>query len=796
MSELRHAIRSILRGPAFAITAILTIALGIGANTAVYAVVHAVLLDPLPFRQPERLVQAWESHPELHNLQVSMPDYFDWKKSIKSLDFAAYTFQAINKGTLSGQGEPIAVQATNAEADLFPLLGIEPLVGHLYSGPDENTKRPVVLISEHLWRTKFSSDPKVTGRPIRLDGTSFTIVGVLPLKMAFPVWADVWMPLSRADPAMVSTRKYHPLEVIGRLHPGVSIQQAEIEAEKIAGQLSVAFPATNGKIGVFIVPIMETIVGDVRPALIAVWAAVGLVLLIACANLAHLMMSRALNRRREIAIRLAIGANKLAAFRIFLVETLILSGAGAALGVATAYLMLPVVLRLAQGQIPRLNAVEVNLPVLLFGFVAALLVAMLFALPSYLQVFRADLNETLSSASARISARESRLSAVLMSSELALSLAVVLAAIGLVRSLSFALETDPGFQADHTLALETPLVNGDGQKSYELFQNRIAPEIESISGVQKVAAVNSVPMSLGPTEHTRFATRFGIVGRQFEPGQFPVTQTRWSTPDYFGILRIPLVRGRLLSAADYNQPRVLINQTFARRFFPNINPVGQKLLLGVVSPHPLANEIMGVVGDVREFGLTAPPEPVMYSINVSPEMNILVKTASNDPAVRSAVAKTMRRINPQQAIGQVKALSGYLAESLARQRFVLTLMASFAGLAMCLCAVGIYGVFSYSLMRRMREFGIRTAVGARRIDLLGQVGSECMRVIIPGLIAGLGISAACTRFMRALLYKVSPIDVESVIAAAILILLLCLAGVIRPAWRAAKVEPADILREQ
>jgi predicted permease len=566
--------------------------------------------------------------------------------------------------------------------------------------------------------------------------------------------------------------------------------------EKVARQLSTEYPATNGKIGAFIVPLIETVTGDVRPALIAAWAAVGLVLFIACANLAHLMMGRAVNRRREIAVRLAVGASRLAAFRSFLLETSILSVAGGLLGIFAAYLAFPLIRHLAAGQVPRLDSVELNVPVLLFGLVAAVAAAMLFALPSYLQVFRADLNETISSGNARVSARQSWLSATLMSSEVAFSLAVLLAAVVLVRSFSLTLQSDPGFESKNVLAVDVPFIDNDPQKSEELFRNRIAPELEKIPGVQAIAAVNAVPMSLGRTEHSRFATRFGIVGRQFEPGRFPTTQTRWCTANYFHVLGIPLRRGRLLTDTDRNQPRVLINEAFARHFFPNSNPVGQKILLGVVSPHPVSSEIVGVVGDVREFGLSSEPVPAMYSISISPEMQILIKSTTTGIALRADVAHTIRRINSQQAIGPVKALSDYVAVSLVRQRFILALITTFAALAMCLCVVGIYGVFTYSVTRRMREFGIRTAIGAQRSNLLAQVMNECLIVIFPGLLAGIAISAGCAQFMRTLLYRVSPRDPLSSGFAVAIILVLCLASVAVPAWRAAKVEPAHILREQ
>ncbi len=652
MSEIRQALRSVLRKPTFALTAILTIAIGIGANVAVYAVIHAVLLEPLPFRQPKELVQVWETHPELQNLPVSVPDYLDWKRSVKSLDLAAYTFQAMDKGTLIGQGDPTAVQGTNASSALFTILGIKPIVGHVYSAQEE--KQPVILISEQLWRRKFSADAQVIGRTLRLDSTSFTIIGVLPKRSSYPVWADVWMPLSLIDPELNSTRKYHPLEVVGHLRPKVSLRQAEIEMENTARQLSAENRATNGNIGAFVVPLLETVVGEVRPALIATWIAVGLVLLIACANLAHLMMSRALNRQHETALRLALGASHLAASRTFLLETLLLSLAGGLLGIFAAHVALPAIQHLAQGQIPRLDDVAVDSSVLLFGVLASFVVALFSVAPSYLQVFGSGLNDVIASGNTRASsARRFWLSPVLMGSEVALALAVVLAAMTLLRSFSLTLDTKPGFKADNVICVRSPLADRDWNKSYVLLQNTVVPALTGFSAIRDVAAVNVVPMSLGATEHSRFATRFGIVGRDFGPGQFPTAQSRWCTPTYFRVLGIPLVRGRLLAATDYKQLHFLINQALARRFFPNSNPVGKKLLLGVVSPQPESGEIVGVVGDVRDFGLTSEIEPTIYSVDVSPEMDLVVKTAATNAVVDEFVSQTMQRVNPQHAIGPI-----------------------------------------------------------------------------------------------------------------------------------------------
>jgi predicted permease len=794
MSELRQSIRSVLRKPLFSVTALLTIALGIGANTAVYAIIHAVLLEPLPFRQPAKLVQVWETHPELHNLQVSVPDYLDWKRSVKSLDLAAYTFQSMDKATLLGQGMPTAVQGTNASSELFAVLGIKPLLGHIYSARE---KESAILISEQLWHRKFSADPHVIGHPLRLGPTSFTIVGVLPQRNAFPVWADVWMPFSLIEPELYSTRKYHPLEVIGRLKPGASLRQSEIEMEQTAAQLSAANPATNGKIGAFVVPLLETVIGAVMPALLTAWVAVGLVLLIACANLAHLMMSRALNRQHEIALRLALGANRLWILRTFFLESLVPSVAGGLLGILVAHLALPAIQHLANGQVPRFQSIAINSSVLLFGILACLVVAALFVAPSYLQIVRSDLNDAISSGNMRgSSVRRSWLSSVLMGSEVALSLAVCLAAIVLFRSFSLTLNTEPGFQPNDLLVLHSPLVEGDWQKSYSFFRNRVVLDLASIPGIREVAAVNAIPMSLGSTEHSRYATRFGIAGASFAPGQFPTAQIRWCTPNYFRVLGIPLVRGRLLTDRDHNQPRYVVNEAFARRFFSHSNPVGKQLLLGVVTPHPESDEIVGVVGDVREFGLTSDPEPTMYTVDVSPGMDLVLKSSSESRTLELSVSATMRRIDPQEASGPIKTMNAYIAASLVRQKFILSLIATFAGIAVFLCAVGIYGVFSYSVSRRMREFGIRSAIGARREDIIAQVVRECLRVILPGLLAGIGISAICSQFMRALLYRVSPTDPVSLVLAIMGVLILCLGSVIIPSLRAAHVDPASMLREQ
>lgn len=790
IQELRRVFRSILQRPAFTTVVLLTVALGVGANTAVFSLIHAVLLEPLPFFEPGRLAQIWETHPELHNFQVSFPDFLDWRQSARDIDLAAYTFQAMNKITLLGQGYPVRVQATMASAGLFPQLGVKPMLGRAFDLREEQHQDRVALISESLWRRKFGADRRIAGRLMRLESQPFTIIGVVRQTHAFPVWADVWIPLSFTEPELQSTRGYHPLEVVGRLGRGVSIERAQTEMETIARRLSAAHPDTNGTVGAFLIPLIDQTTGEARPALLIAWIAVGLVLLIACSNLAHLMMTRSIGQRREVAIRLSLGAGSVAAVRQFLYEGVVLSLCGGGLGLVLAASVLPILRDFARQRIPRLEGTTLDGSVLLFGLLVSLLSGLLFALPACWQAVRADLGQVMKM-SGGLGPRRSPASALLMASEVALAVVVMSGAALLVRSFAALLRVDPGFRAPGVLAVDVPL-SRDWNKSYELFETRMAPRLRSIPGVEGVAAANSAPMSLGAAERTRFATRFGVAGRSFEPGHYPTAQLRWVTPDDFRVLGIPLKRGRLLAESDHGQPRYLINETLARRFFPDRDPVGQKLILGVVSPDPKPQEIAGVVGDVREFELGSAPEPAMYVIDVSPVMTVLVR-GSADPAV---ITGRIREVDAEIAVGAVRTMDSYVKSSLTRLRFALWLLGTFAGLAALLSAAGIYGVVGYSAGRRLREFGIRSAVGAQRRDLLAMILREALSVAAAGIFAGLCAALWLARFMKSLLFQVRATDVVSHGVVLISVVVLCAVAALIPAGRAAGVNPASALRQE
>lgn len=792
--DLRQAFRSLRRRPAFALAAILTIALGVGANTAVYQVIDAVLLRPLPFREPQRLVQVWENTPLLPQLQAAVPDFQDWRAQAHTFTgMAAYTFEAINHVTLIGQGEPEVVQATNATGDLFSTMGIQPLLGRAFSAADESGKRPVALISEKLWRRKFASDAAIVGRAIQLETLSFTVIGVVPRRQAFPEWAEVWLPFSWIEPQLLQTRKYHPLEVVARLKPGVTEAQAQTEMRTLAARLAAGHPETNGRVGAHIVPLAREITGGVRPALLLVWAAVGLVLLMACANLAHMLLARMLDRRHEMAIRVSLGAGRGRLIRLVLTESLLLALAGGASGAVLAVGAGGVLQRMAQGRIPRLESAGLASQTPFFVLALSILCAALFALPAIAQAVRAEAGQP---AGRSMSRPRSPLGACLIAAEVAMAFVVLMGASLLVRSFVGLLSEDPGFRPHGVLAMELPMPSSryDWPKSAQFWKTQLMPAVRSLPGVREIAGVNCAPMSLGPTELTRFATRFGIEGRAFEPGRYPVAQLRWVTPDYFRVLGIPLKSGRWLTEADDGRPVYLINETLARRFFPRADPTAHRLIMGVMDPQPFPAAIAGVVGDARDLGLDETVQPTLYLLSISPGMTLLVKAAGSPAALAAPIRDLIHQADPGIAVLKAAPVDSYVADSLARRRFALTLLAAFGGLAALLTAAGIYGLLAYSVSGRAREFGIRAALGATPASLQRLIAREGAAVAIPGLAAGIALSVGCARWMKALLYRLSPMDPLSLAGVIVLLSAITALALWLPARRAARVDPGVALR--
>ncbi len=798
---IRSAVRSLARRPVFSAAAILTIALGIGANSAVYSIVHAVLLSPLPFRDPDRLVDVRETHPELAAFQVAFPDFVDWQAGAHSFaGLAAYTFEAMNRATLLGQGEPLQIQATMATPNLFPLLGIQPLRGRVFTSAEDHAQSHVAVISEKLWRQKFNSAGDIVGRTVRLDDEVFTVVGVVRQPQALPAWADLWMPMSLIEKGLRSVRKFHPLEVVGRLRDGVTVEGAQAEMEGMARRLAAAHPDTNRTVGAVVLPLAGRITGSVRPVLLMVWGAVGLVLLISCANLAHLMMERAADRSREVAIRLSLGAPRVALVRQFLTESVLLAMAGGTLGLVLAAWISPLLRGLAEQRIPRLDSESFGWPVWMFGVVLAVACGLLFGIPASFQALRGSAAQAMKAGrGSETSFGRSRLGAVLVASEIALAVVVLAGAALLVRSFAGLLDENPGFRAQKTLAVNV-VFPASRFKTWDaagqFFRQVLTPRLRSVPGVEAVATANCAPFSLAPNEHTRFATRFGVVGRTFEPGRYPVAQLRWVSEDYFRVLGIPLKGGREFNVRDETQPSYIINETLARRFFPGQDSVGKQLLLDVVSPSPNKVNIVGVVGDVREFSLDEPPEPTLYIAATSLQMTLLIRTSGSAAAIGQPVEAALRGADAEASISHLEPLSRYVSESLVRERFALWLMGAFAGLAALLVATGVGGVVGYAVTRRIREFGIRAAVGASPRELLLMMVHETLATALPGIAAGLALAVAFGTLARTLLFRVSPSDPASLAAVTLATLAICTGAALLPARRASRVDPSIALRDE
>ena len=789
---MRFALRSLRRKPVFTVAAVLTIALAIGANTALFGVIYAVLIQPLPFRDPGRLVQIWQTHPSVPQLQVTVPDFRVLATQTKSFDqVAAHTLSAMNTGTLLGQGDPTVVHATMATSNLAATMGIQPLMGRFISGEEERGKQRVAVLSENLWKRKFGADTAILGKQIRIDNQSFTVVGVTPQRQAFPEWADLWIPMSLIEPGLSERRKFHPLEITARLKPSVTPQQADQEIQGIARQLRQTYPDTNGMIGAFVIPLSEEMTRNVRPSLLMAWGAAGLVLLIACANLAHLFMARMLERREELRIREALGAGTRRLIAQVLTESLVVSVAGAGVGLALSVWAGKVLPEIAPKQLVN----EGTGPTWLFAAVLAFITAILFGLPACWQVMRSGDNLAVRGRS--VVAGRSRLGALLMAGEVAMALLVLAGTALLTRSFAALLSENPGFRAEGVLMIPNLPLRRDFNNAPPFLSKQLMPIVRRVPGVEDVAVVNSAPMTLGATEHSRFATRFGLEGRKFDPGSYPVAQTRFITPEYFRVLDVPLRSGRLLTDSDLGQPRILINETLARRFFPGQDPIGKRLVLGVMDPQQSLNDIVGVVGDVRDFGLDQQAEPTFYGIGPGPVSTLLIKTSSTDHRLSwSVISDAIHQADPDIPVTKIQPLQQNVTDSLARRRFALFVIGIFGGIAAFLTAAGIYGLLAYSVNARVRELGVRAAVGATSQRLIIMILREAATLTVPGIIAGVALSLGFATLMKSLVSPLSPMDPVSLIAAAALLVILTLAAAWLPARRAAATDPATALRAE
>ena len=803
--DLVYAVRMLGRNPGFTTVAILTLGLGIGANTAIFSAVDAVLLRPLPYRQPERLVQIWETHPVLHRIQAPYADYMDWRNQSAGFEqMAAYTFEGLNQVNVMAGGEPVQLAASLVSENLLPMLGITPSMGRNFV-PDE--VRPghdnVAILSHSLWLNRFGASPDIVGRQISIDGVGMRVVGVLPASGQFPVWADILMPVSRLGDADLVSRKHHPLEVIGRLKPGVSIERAQAEIGAIALRLRRAYPATNGAIGTELLPLSDQVSGSVRRPLLIVMAAVGIVLLMACTNVANLLLARAATRSREVAIRAALGAGRGRLLAQFLTESLLLSLLGSGLGVVMLGVFTPALRKWTNDFLPRATGIGVDVEVLLFTVAVALFTGAAFGLAPAWQAARGDHEASLRQAGRNsmgaFGARRFR--AVLIVAEIGMAVVVLTGAGLLFRSFSRLIGVDPGFRADHVLTfrLALPPNRYATYAQVQAFYRQLMPRLRQLPGVSSAELTNALPLTV-----TTSQTRFAVEGAPApEAGHFPIAQLRVVTPGYFSAMAIPLREGRTFNGAEMEAtgPAVcVINESMARRFYGwqrgGRSAIGRNVMLDVLNPKPQATAIVGVVGDTREMGLAQEAEPQIYFPGFSAGGTVVLRASQDPLSLSGAALHEVHAIDPMQPVAHVEAMDEVIDASVARRRFSLRLLAGFALLALALVCTGLYGVISYSVEQRTQELGLRQALGGKPSDLMRMVLVEGLWLSAMGLAGGAVVAVAATRVMSNLLYQTSATDALTFGVTGLVLATVSAIACLAPAWRAARVDPMTALRSE
>ncbi|HKQ91054.1 MAG TPA: ABC transporter permease [Blastocatellia bacterium] len=801
--DLRFGVRMLLKHPGFTAVAVLTLALGIGANTAIFSVVNAVLLRPLPFAEPERLVSIAETHPEIHRVEVATPDFEDWRQQAQSFtDMAAWSLKDLGKTALTEAGEPEQLQSTCVTPNLFPLLGIGPALGRNFL-PEENQsgRDRVAIVSYGLWRRRFAADPNLVGRTIRLNSENHIVVGVMPQDTQLPFDTDVWLPLSQLRTDLLTNRVRHPLEVVARLKAGATVEQARAEMEAIAGRLGQAYPATNKTIGVTLAPLLEQLTGDLKPALLALFGTVGLVLLITCSNVTNLLLGRATERQREVAVRAALGAGRVRLFRQFLTETMLLAWLGGGGGLLLAICSLPLLRAALPGattdQLPALKAVSLDLRMLGFTLFVTTLTGALFGLIPAFQLSRLNLNQTLKEgAKASAGGARRRASRALVIAEVALTTVALVCAGLLLRSFQRLTQVDPGFRADHLLSAQLTLPGAKYQNYEQVksFHQRLLPRIAALPGVEGVATIDNFPLTASNAK-----TRFAIEGApRPAPGQFPTAQIRAVSHDYFRVMGIALKRGRVFTEDDLMNTRVfqIINETLARRYFPNEDPIGKKLLNGVMFPNPVAVPIIGVVADVKDLGLAGPVEPTIYGPVFSNRSLLMIRTTGEPVGLAATLRQAVSATDGEQPVHQIRTMEEALSISLARRRLSALLTGAFAALALLLAAIGIYGVLAWTVSERAREIAVRLALGAQTGDVLKLVVSQGMKLTLLGLAIGLAASLPVAGAMKSLLFGVGAGDPTTFAVIALLLVLTALLACYLPARKAAKVDPAVAMRQE
>jgi putative ABC transport system permease protein len=809
LQDLRYALRQLRKNPGFTAVAVITLALGIGANTSIFSVVNGVLLRPLTFKDPGRLVRVWhvppaKSFPGMTTFSVSAANYLDWERQNHVFEgMAIYTFHGF---TLTGSDKPEQIDACAATSGFFSTLGVQPMLGRVFSSEEDQPGHSnVVVLSHRLWQEHFGSNPAIVGQNINLDGQSYLVAGVMPANFQFPDFAQMWTPMAWTDKERAVRGEHHSV-VVARLKPGIDLKQAQAEMNTISSRLEQQYPEDNKGWGAVVVPLHDDLVSDVRPALLVLLGAVAFVLLIASVNVANLALARTFSRQKEIAIRTALGASSARVLRQILTESVLLALAGGVLGLTYAHAGVRLIMAYLADKLP--HSIEVGLDSKVLAFTAAISIAtgILAGVLPALRLTRGDVNQSLKQGLGRTDADSSgnRTRSILVVSEVALSLILLVGAGLMIRSFQRLHGVNPGFDSRNVLTM-TAMVS---RAKFPLpaqqvtFFDQVLQRVRALPGVESAGVVDDIPLDNGGSHQP-----VAIEGRPAVPmSEQPEVDVRLISTGYMSALHIPILHGRDFSDTDLaGRPAViLISESMARQLWPGEDALGKRLTLTFFPD--AVREVIGIVGDVKLDGLdqTRPSATLYFPLDQASEpstggwssfpMTLVVRSASRSTGLVSAVSNAVHDVDREMPLRDILTMDDLVANSLSQQRFNMLLLGAFAGLALLLAAVGIYSVLSYSVKRSVREIGIRLALGARIGDVLRMVVFEGMKPTLLGVAVGTAGALALGRVLSSLIYEVKPTDPITFLVVTALLAVIALLASIIPAYRATKVDPMVALR--
>ncbi|MBI3697204.1 MAG: ABC transporter permease [Acidobacteria bacterium] len=791
MNDIWLGFRALRRNPGFTAVALLALALGIAGSTAMFSVIHTVLLRPLPYRDPERVVMVWSKAPKLgyERLFVSMADFVDWRDRNHVFEHMAIVRHLASFNLTVGQ-EPERIQSALVSPGLFPLLGVNPMLGRAFTREDE----PKVVLSYGLWQRRFGRDPAVVGSKVTLNGQPYVVAGVMPAGFEFPSREfELWAPF-RIDPNEVRSRLGRNYLAVARLKPGVTLAQAQAEMESITTQLSREYPGTNlaDLFGVVLIRFHDDVVAKVRPALLVLMGAVGVVLLIACANVANLLLARTMARQTEMSLRAALGASRRRLVRQLMAESLPLTALGGIAGLILAFWGVHALTAILPVSIPRLEAARVDERILLFTLVLSLLTCLLFSIAPAIQASQGALNVRSSTPGLR----SGRFRNLLVVSQVALTMVLLIGAGLLIRSFLELQKVNPGLRPENVLTMQIALPRpryAEGREMARFYQD-VLSRVEALPGVEAAGTVNRLPLSGAISTGA-----ITIDGMATSPKELMDVGWRSVSPEYFRAAGIPLLRGRAFADRDTaSAPGVaIVDEALARRYFPNGDPIGRRLKIGMPNWNTPWFTIVGVVGYIKHDGLDVDSKPQVYwpqAQRPDPRMTLVVRTAADPTAIAGAVRRQVLAVDPDQPVYDVRTMEEVIDRSVSQRRFNTVLLGLFAGVALLLATVGIYGVLSYSVTQRRREIGIRMALGAGRGSVLRMVVGQGAGLVLTGVAIGAAVSLLLGRLVASLLYGVKPTDPLSFAGVTVLLLLVAALACWIPARRAAKVDPMVALR--